>query len=78
MLSDINAAFWYNGISLVLQSDKEKVYGKPLLCQLEITYKQEPGGPKSLMTFTDWTFDPKIEAGIFQHRPANFCELTGI
>jgi hypothetical protein len=42
---------------------------KPLVCKLEITYKQEEGKPKSVMTFTNWTFDAPVEANTFQHTP---------
>jgi hypothetical protein len=41
---------------------------RPLLCQLEITYKTEPGSPKSLMTFGDWNFEPEIDANTFEHK----------
>ena len=41
---------------------------KTVPCRLEITYKEEPGQPKSIMTFRDWNFAPKIDAGQFTHK----------
>ncbi len=42
---------------------------KPVLCRLEITYKNEPGQPKSVMTFRNWNFDPAVNADVFAHTP---------
>jgi hypothetical protein len=41
---------------------------KPLIRELEITYKTLPGQPDYMATFTDWTFTP-ADASVFSFTP---------
>jgi len=42
--------------------------GDPLPCKLQITYKQDPGKPKSIMTFKNWNLAAQIKDETFVHR----------
>jgi hypothetical protein len=51
---------------------------QPIVCQLELTYKQEEGKPKSFMTFRDWNFSPKVDPNLFTHIPPKGYERIPI
>ena len=42
---------------------------QPLPCKLQLSYKQDEGAPKSVLTFRDWNLSPTFEPHLFAYRP---------